>query len=237
MQSIPKIFHQIWLGGDLPEPYKYFRDHLLDIHPGWDYMFWNESNIKDLINQDIYDRFSKKCFKADVARYEILLKYGGCYVDTDFLIYKNLEPLLSKSYMIVKERAMTFVGSHQVANSIMAFESDHFLIKECINSIRDRYETLKDLHDDWLTVFDVGFRIAGPPVLSDLYNFKYQNLEIESMKSFYTYSAHTSRREQDYEPAPHVYGKHFWNSINSPSIIKEYKRLPCYLRTNKKEEQ
>ncbi len=32
--------------------------------------------------------------KADVARYEIVLKYGGIYMDIDFEPLKNIEPLL-----------------------------------------------------------------------------------------------------------------------------------------------
>src|SRR5271157_4561121 len=84
--KIPKIIHQIWLGGDLPKKYFKLIETFKKFNPDWIHMLWTDENIKDLdlINKEIFDKQINMGSKSDILRYEILKKYGGIYFDTDF---------------------------------------------------------------------------------------------------------------------------------------------------------
>jgi mannosyltransferase OCH1-like enzyme len=82
--KIPKIIHQIWLGGTLPER---FNDWVNSWNKweGWEYWLWTDEDVKNLIliNSELYDAAPNYGEKADILRLEILYQFGGLYVDTD----------------------------------------------------------------------------------------------------------------------------------------------------------
>jgi len=85
--KIPKIIHQIWIGGkEYPERYREYGETWIKHHPGWKYKLWTDKDALDfpMINREIFDRVENIGAKADIFRLEILYKYGGVYVDTDF---------------------------------------------------------------------------------------------------------------------------------------------------------
>jgi len=92
---IPKIIHQIWLGNPFPEKWLWLRETWLKNHPDWQYILWTEKEIEEfgLTNQKLYDQATNYGEKSDIARYEILYRYGGLYVDTDFECIKSFDPL------------------------------------------------------------------------------------------------------------------------------------------------
>jgi len=71
-----------------------------EMHPGWIMRLWNEDNMPPLVNQDLYDRAATLCprhegqLRADIARYEILYREGGVYLDTDFEPCKPIDGIL-----------------------------------------------------------------------------------------------------------------------------------------------
>lgn len=83
---IPKIIHQIWIGSPYPKKHKPFQKTWLDNHPDWTYILWTDKEIEQfgLVNKDAYDATNNCGAKSDIARYEILYRLGGLYVDTDF---------------------------------------------------------------------------------------------------------------------------------------------------------
>ena len=83
---IPKIIHQIWLGSHFPEKYRVLRDTWLTLNPGWEYKLWTDEDIKTLklINKKQYEKAKNYGERSDIARYEILYRFGGLYIDTDF---------------------------------------------------------------------------------------------------------------------------------------------------------
>lgn len=92
---IPKKFHRIWLGGKpMPDEFIRFRETWIEKHPDWEMKLWTEENMIPLQNQREYDNATKLAQKADIARIEIIHKFGGIYIDCDFECLKNIEPLL-----------------------------------------------------------------------------------------------------------------------------------------------
>ena len=132
--SIPKIIHQIWLGSPFPERCKNFRDSWLKLHPDWDYMLWTEKKIKEfgLYNKKLYDTAKNYGEKSDIARYEILYRMGGLYIDTDF---ECLQP-----FDYIHEHSNFYAGlnrgpSIEVFNGMIGSCPGHPIVQLCIERL------------------------------------------------------------------------------------------------------
>lgn len=92
-QKIPKIIHQIWLGGEMPQKYKEFAKSWKKYHPDYQYKLWTDKDVNDIFitRRNLFDKATNLGMKSDILRYEILKQYGGIYVDTDFECIKPLD--------------------------------------------------------------------------------------------------------------------------------------------------
>ena len=97
---IPKIIHYTWLGGNLlPELAETciasWKKHM----PDWEYKRWDESNF-DIDAAPLYVRQAyearKYAFVSDYVRLWALEKYGGLYMDVDFMVYRPFDELMDK---------------------------------------------------------------------------------------------------------------------------------------------
>ncbi len=128
---IERIIHQTWKTRDIPR--HIYREEWMDSwrrhHPDWEYRLWTDADNRRLIAEDFpwfletYDGYPAGILRADAARYFILFKHGGLYVDLDYRSLRNIEPLL-KDYDLV----LTYVCSdkahwHGTSNAIMASRS------------------------------------------------------------------------------------------------------------------
>lgn len=93
--KIPKKIHQIWLGGDIPSELKILSDlwYKLCCENNWEYYLWNDNNIHDLTNETFFLTHNLGQ-KSDILRYNILKKYGGIYMDLDFVPVKMFDDFI-----------------------------------------------------------------------------------------------------------------------------------------------
>ena len=93
---IPRILHQVWVGPDpLPEEFARNRESWERHHPDWEMRLWTEESLPDdLVRPEVYERLRKPTERSDIIRLEILFRFGGCYVDTDFECLRPLDPLI-----------------------------------------------------------------------------------------------------------------------------------------------
>jgi len=94
--KIPKIIHQIWLGPKPPPGYFWdYRQSWQKNHPDWEYRFWTDKEAEELDFElkDLYLRSTNWGEKSDILRAEILDRFGGLYVDTDFECIKPFDEL------------------------------------------------------------------------------------------------------------------------------------------------
>lgn len=92
---IPKVFHRIWIG-DKPMPQEFieYGNTWKKHHPDWEMKLWTDENMITLQNQAAYMNAVHAAQRADLARYELLYRFGGVYIDCDFECIKNIEDLL-----------------------------------------------------------------------------------------------------------------------------------------------
>jgi mannosyltransferase OCH1-like enzyme len=93
---IPRIFHQIWVGPDpFPDEYARYQRTWLDRHPGWALEFWTEERLPDgLRRPEAAEKLRYPAERANILRLELLWRFGGVYVDTDFECLRSIEPLI-----------------------------------------------------------------------------------------------------------------------------------------------
>jgi mannosyltransferase OCH1-like enzyme len=129
---IPKLIHLIWLGGSLPDKFKYTVSEIKKINHDYEIKEWNDNNIDfTLVNNDLFNKTQNLGSKSDILRFELLKKYGGIYMDYDFIAMKKFDELLQYDF---------FAGSgdnETVWNSIVASIPEHKIVNSFLEGLKD----------------------------------------------------------------------------------------------------
>jgi hypothetical protein len=105
---IPKTLHYIWIGKN-PEPIIGISSWK-KILSSYEIRRWSEKDLdfnKYKFAKKAYD-LGKYGIAIDPFKAEILVKYGGIWIDIDTIIYKDLEPFLQYSFFIGYENMYRF---------------------------------------------------------------------------------------------------------------------------------
>lgn len=136
---IPKNLHFVWLGPPLPASVERNIQRFADINPTFDVRIWRDRDLTWLENRRQFDQAHTLPGKADVARYEIVLRHGGMYFDTDFFAVRSLEPVIeaarSSGIALCAERSGRF------NNAFFAATPDHPLLRDAVSSLPRSFET------------------------------------------------------------------------------------------------
>ena len=104
---IPKIIHYCWFGDKpLSDLAKKCIESWQKYCPDYEIRKWDENTIDINSNNYMKEAYEKQCwgFVPDVARLQIILKYGGIYLDTDVELIKGLDMLLDNDvYMGIEK--------------------------------------------------------------------------------------------------------------------------------------
>ncbi|HEV7898056.1 MAG TPA: glycosyltransferase [Planosporangium sp.] len=195
---IPRIFHRIWLGGPMPERERRFGETWAEHHPDWQMWLWHEGNLPPLVNQAQFDAATVYAQKADISRYELLLEYGGVYLDTDFECLRNIEPLLGGVRGFTARE-----DAERVAIGIMGCVPGHPFFARMIAELPD----------------SVAWRSGRPPneqtgpqllsrVLVQQEALGAETLTVFGPELFYPY--HWSVPEAEFRAFPQAYAVHHW---------------------------
>jgi mannosyltransferase OCH1-like enzyme len=131
---IPKIIHQIQLGNPFPEKYKGIQQTWRTLHPDWLYILWTDKEVEafGLVNKVQYDHAKNYGEKSDIARYEILYRIGGLYIDTDF---EAIKPFDIFNYYCDFYAGLGFGNCFEVYNGLMGCQPGHPIMKYAIDRI------------------------------------------------------------------------------------------------------
>ena len=146
--KIPLIIHQIWLGSPFPEKYKKWQQTWKNMGPGWQYKLWTDAEVRKLklFNQHLYDRETNYGAKSDILRIELLYRYGGIYVDTDF---ECLNPEAFKRLHYLYD---FYAGFHPadfkvfcLVNGLIGARPGHPILKGYIDELSSHYYTSNNI--------------------------------------------------------------------------------------------
>lgn len=142
---IPKIIHQIWIGSPLPEQYKKLQKTWKKHHPDWQYILWTDKEIRklNLFNMDKYNFAINYGEKSDIARFELLYRFGGVYVDTDF---ECLQPFDILHHACDFYTSVAYDKECLMYSAVIACKPGHPIIKKCIEDLRLITSNTNDPH-------------------------------------------------------------------------------------------
>lgn len=101
-ERIPRVVHRIWFG-DKPIPEQYERywaawqRHL----PQFEFRTWREADVAGFRTHGVMATAEGMARKADIARYEILLRHGGIYLDCDIFPLQPFDLDLLRHELVV----------------------------------------------------------------------------------------------------------------------------------------
>ena len=176
--NIPKIIHQIWLGPKKPPQWciDSWKINYINSNPDWEYKLWTEKEINDfkLINENIYDKEPTYRGKSDIARYEILFREGGIFLDADSLWINNksLNNLFDEIKQKQKQNNLNntdisiknkitladnedilfganepTVNNHLIANGVIGCNKNNKIMYSLINYLKNTYSNTKLKHN------------------------------------------------------------------------------------------
>jgi len=139
---IPRILHQTWRDRAVPERWQPLRASWRRHHPRWEHRFWTDADLRRLVADHYpgflraYDAYEHPICRVDAARYLLLHRHGGVYVDLDFEALRPIDPLLAAGGVLFGEepashRALPIVQRRPVplrrlvCNAFIASEPAH----------------------------------------------------------------------------------------------------------------
>lgn len=196
---IPRTFHSIWVGDPMPEHLAVYVATWTQIHPGWQHKIWGDGDLDWLQNQELYD-FAEAItkhhgqFRADVARYEILHRYGGVYVDCDFEALAPIDELL----LGVDCFAAWETDGVWINNAILGTVPGHPMFAELIEGLPANVKAHRGKRPNIL---------SGPQYLTPI--AKRHDIDVFPASEFYPYRWDELHRAG--ESFPTAYAVHHWN--------------------------
>lgn len=138
-EKIPKIIHQIWIGGLLPEAFKDLCESWKFYHNsrGWFYKLWTDEDVPkmELYNQRFFDQTTSPGVRSDLMKWEIIYNFGGFYLDVDFECLQPLDDLRGYDFVTALQPLdAIFV---QLGAAFYGARPGHPILEHCIKTVKD----------------------------------------------------------------------------------------------------
>lgn len=143
---IPKIIHVIWFGGALPDLLKEYVYSWIEKNPGWKVYLWNDDSVKNLeiYNQELFVKARNPGMRSDILRFEIVYRYGGVYVDTDFECLQPFD-IFHHSYDFYGALMPLDTYHIQVTSGLFGARPGHPILKHCIEQMAKSCASSRDI--------------------------------------------------------------------------------------------
>lgn len=221
---IPKIIHQIWLGGPLPEKYRALQKSWALSHPDWEYRLWTDESAAALKmhSRDLFESAVNWGEKADILRYEVLSQFGGLYVDMDFECLRPFDVLHQLcDFYAGLESIERGLKSPRLSNALIGCTPGHPVIQECLNKMSG--EGPRDNPD--LIQFRTGPGLITRAFVAHLNNAQLKNV---AFPSSYFYPLPATERDGTFSEAikrawiqNESFGIHYWDASWIPKSVSK----------------
>lgn len=195
----------------MPEHLAAFGGAWEDLHPNWEHVLWDDASLDWLINQDLFDRAGEIVgpgevgqLRADIARIEILHRYGGVYIDCDMEPRRPLDPLLEVEAFAGFEDAERRWVNNAVVGSVAGHPFLATLIEQMPGSIAAAQRAGVRRPN----------RFSGPQFVTPIWsNWFRETVVVHPHTHFYPYL--WSELERQGEDFPDAYTVHHWHHRRS----------------------
>lgn len=140
---IPKVMHHVW-DGDIPPLYQNYLNECKKLHPDWEFKFWSDKEVRalGLEYQDLYDKMRNYSGRSDIARYEILYRFGGVYRDLDVKCFRPIDDLNHKYefYAPIEFPVLHWEQRLSVNNGIIGTKAAHPILKRTLEIIKEELD-------------------------------------------------------------------------------------------------
>lgn len=204
-ERIPKVIHRIWLGGPMPPVVARYGKAWRDLHPGWLVRTWRDWDLPALTHQEWFDRAASPAQRADIARLELLHRYGGVYVDTDFEPLKPLDDLIAGTSCFIATE-----DGRWLATGIMGAVPGHPFVADLIDGLPGSIQENRDAPPNQQT---------GPKYVTGRYRAYTEAhpddpVTVFPAALFYPY--HFTEPERAGDAFPDAYAVHHWSHSWKP---------------------
>lgn len=203
---IPHVIHHVWVGPPMPEHLASYVATWRWHHPDWEHVLWSDSDLGWLRHSDEFDRASDLVppdavgqLRADIARYEILLRHGGLYVDTDTEALRPIDDVLDGHDAWAAAEDARWVG-----NTYLAAAPGHPVMAALVDGLADSIARGRGLRPNRLTgprYLTPIWRAHGCPVgpTADFYPYSYRHVKNGAVPSTWgdAYAVHHWQHTRD----------------------------------------
>jgi inositol phosphorylceramide mannosyltransferase catalytic subunit len=162
-----------------------------------------------MMNHVLYDTAERYClpgrleqFRSDIARYEILMQYGGLYVDADFEPRRRVDQFMDGGAWLAWERQRILVS-----NAIFGSEPEHPFVTRLAMELTRHVSVMVKEYGRISTS-----RLSGPKYVTGQLQRAPRSIGVGLMhqKLFFPYSWNQLDRSE--EPFPEAFAIHHWNN-------------------------
>ena len=144
---VHQIFFNIGKGelNEIPRFYQCYKNNKSKCKKqGIRYKLWSRKMVEDLLDKrenleykKLYYDFSQDIMRIDFARYLILYRFGGIYIDLDIcMMNKSIKHLFKLPYFFVR-----WSDSHLPYNALLGSQKNNLLYKEILDHCKESYYT------------------------------------------------------------------------------------------------
>jgi hypothetical protein len=144
------LIHWYWTGGPMPDWQWAIVRMWENMHPEFEVRGWTDDTIPTLRNQDLFDnpkRYSPRSnvgqYRANLLRYELLLDYGGVWVDTDLEPRRHIGPIVEQGAFAAWEEQDRYIN-----NAFLGFPAGHPAMQKIVDGLRYSVTSQRDLRSN-----------------------------------------------------------------------------------------
>ena len=158
-KELNRTIHYCWFGnGEKPKVIKNCIKSWSKICPDYEIIEWNEDNFDINICSYVKQAYDAKkyAFVSDYARFYVLNKFGGVYLDTDVELLKDITPLLYENFTAFENDKSVATGLIMASDTndelcramLNEYDGDSFIKEDGSLNLR----TVCERVTDWLVV-------------------------------------------------------------------------------------